>query len=378
MAKILFLTLEGGGNVPPALLIAGELLRRGHEVCFLGHPQQAAQIEGAGFRFEPYRRARTFSAVAARPGLRSTLAWIPLFTDHGPGRDLDDLLSREGVDLVVIDCLLGGAFASARRSGVPTIMLMHTFIRFWSAQWRGPIGLITKVTRSNPLDAVTASVLLTTLRDLDPIALGAGIAADRVRQVGPVLPPLAAAPKRRATAARPRLLVSLSTISQPGQRELLQRLLDAIAELPVDAIVTTGPAIDPATLRVPPNVTAQRFVAHTEIMPTIDLVVGHGGHGTTMLALAHDLPLLMIPLSPMIDQPMVAAAVQEAGAGVALPMKSSVGQLRDAISGLLSDEGARAAARVLGAQIRSANGAQAAADQIEVLAAESEPAHRRR
>jgi len=31
-------------------------------------------------------------------------------------------------------------------------------------------------------------------------------------------------------------------------------------------------------------------------MPEVSLVVGHGGHGTTMQALAHDLPVLLMPM----------------------------------------------------------------------------------
>ena len=365
MAKILFLTVDGGGNVSPALIVAAALAKRGHDVCFLGHRQQAGRIESAGFRFEPYQNARAFSAITAKPGLASTLAWMRVFTDHGPGADAAAFAEREGADLVVVDCLLGGAFAAIKATGVPTVMFMHTFIRFWTAQWRGPIGLVTRLARSNPMDAEVASILLTTMPALDPIALSRGIPAERVAQVGAVLPPISA--RSRKNRDRKRLLVSLSTISQPGQRELLQRVLDAVAELPVDVTLTTGPAIMPSELRVPANVDAQAFVSHSEIMPNIDLVVGHGGHGTTMLALAHSLPLVMFPLSPMIDQPMVANAVAAAGAGIVLPKNSTIERIRDAIAGVLADTQASSAAGVIAKTLRAGAGAEAAADHCESL-----------
>ena len=37
MADILFVTWDGGGNLPPAIGIGRELRSRGHEVRFIGH-----------------------------------------------------------------------------------------------------------------------------------------------------------------------------------------------------------------------------------------------------------------------------------------------------------------------------------------------------
>ncbi|UYP20137.1 hypothetical protein OED52_06230 [Rhodococcus sp. Z13] len=44
--------------------------------------------------------------------------------------------------------------------------------------------------------------------------------------------------------------------------------------------MTTGPAIDPAGLRVPANATVHRYVPHNELVPECSAVVGHGGHAT--------------------------------------------------------------------------------------------------
>ena len=89
----------------------------------------------------------------------------------------------------------------------------------------------------------------------------------------------------------------------------LQRILDATAGLEARVVVTTGPAIDPASLRSAANHEVHRYVPHEELMPQVSLVVGHGGHATTMRALAHDLPLVVVPMHPLLDQPMVGASV---------------------------------------------------------------------
>jgi UDP:flavonoid glycosyltransferase YjiC (YdhE family) len=61
------------------------------------------------------------------------------------------------------------------------------------------------------------------------------------------------------------------------------------------------------------------YLPHEEIMPKASLVIGHGGHSTTMRALAHDLPLLILPVHPMLDQPMIGKAVADVRAGLVDP-----------------------------------------------------------
>ena len=72
MGDILFVTWDGGGNVPPAIGIASELQRRGESVRVLGHEQQRTMIEKAGLRFEPYSHPHPFSSTTPEPWLR----WI--------------------------------------------------------------------------------------------------------------------------------------------------------------------------------------------------------------------------------------------------------------------------------------------------------------
>ena len=40
---------------------------------------------------------------------------------------------------------------------------------------------------------------------------------------------------------------------------------------------------------------------YAELMPDATVVVSHGGHTTAMRALAHDLPVLVLPLDPTLD-----------------------------------------------------------------------------
>ena len=141
MARILFVTWDGGGNLPPALGIAAALRDRGEQVRFLGHEQQRRAIEAAGLRFEPYQHARPWSSTAQADELHGAAAIFSMFTDRGPGQDLLASLGREPADLVVIDCLLLGALQAADRAGLRRAVLVHTFYQYLADSWsRGPAG----------------------------------------------------------------------------------------------------------------------------------------------------------------------------------------------------------------------------------------------
>jgi len=308
VSDLLFLTWDGGGNLPPALGIASELAARGHHVRFLGHPGNRAAVETAGLGFEPYRSARPFSSLS--PG--SPFAQLAMFADRGMGRDALGVLRRSPADLVVVDCLLFGAMEALRQEGVRYAVLEHLYDAYVRGPWlQGPMGLAMRARRLRPHASLAAAeaTIVATLPELDAGSRGGHAAA--LDFVGPVVPPVRA----RRDDGTATVVVSLSTYAFPGMARRLQTLLDAAAGLDVRVVATTGPAVDPEQLRPPANAEVHRFVPHAEVMPAARLVVGHGGHGTTMQALAHDLPLLVMPMHPLLDQPMVGASVQAAGAG---------------------------------------------------------------
>src|SRR5437870_1690799 len=127
MGSILFVTWDGGGNLPPALGIGSELRRRGHAVRFLGHAQQREGIEAAGFRFEAYTSAIRWSSAHQEPGLKGALRIVSVFSDAGPGEDLLASMRSLPADLVVLDCLMFGALEAAGWAGVRRAVLVHSF-----------------------------------------------------------------------------------------------------------------------------------------------------------------------------------------------------------------------------------------------------------
>jgi UDP:flavonoid glycosyltransferase YjiC (YdhE family) len=357
MSEILVVTWDGGGNVPPALGIAAELVARGHGVRFVGHPRQREALTAGGFDVAPSHHARAFSSLETN----SPVALVAMFGDRGLGRDVLDALADRPADVVVVDCLLFGVMAELRAAGTPYVVLEHLYDGYLRGAWmRGPMGLGMRIKRLQPTRSLAEARLrlVASLPSLDPA--GAEPQA-KARWVGPVVP------VAERAGGDPLVLVSLSTYRFPGMAGCLQTILDACAGLDVRVVATTGPAVDPDEIRAPPNAEVHRFVPHTEVMGSACLVIGHGGHGTTMQALAHDVPLVLMPMHPMLDQPMVARSVEAAGAGRVVRKKAGAAELTPVIAAMLDDGPHRAAARRLGAEIRAMPGGTNAADQIEGL-----------
>ena len=349
MAEIVVVTWDGGGNVPPALAIARELVARGHVVRVLGHRSQRETVEAAGFTAVTVREAREFSAG----GTHTDRELVATFGDRGMGRDLLAELRRRPADLVLVDALLVGALDAARSSGTPYAVLEHFFDAYLQGLLRGPLGLVLRAQGLRPGRSLRGAAVrvVTSLPELDPVRPGG-----TVRQVGPVV---AWNPR---VEGDPTVLVGLSTFGYAGMAERLQSVLDACAYLPARVVATTGPHVDPRTLRAPHGVQVHRYVPHAELMPGVSVFVGHGGHGSAMTALAHDVPVVVLPMDPRSDHRMVGSSIERAGAG-------RLGEGPDAVAAavrtLLAEGPHRAAAARLGEAVRSCPGARGGADALE-------------
>lgn len=128
---------------------------------------------------------------------------------------------------------------------------------------------------------------------------------------------------------------------------LLARVVDAFDGAGVNLILTTG---DEKRLRelgsLPSNVFAAAYVPNSSIMSRCSGVVCHGGYSTTIGALLHGRPCVLLPRGA--DHFLHARCVTRLGAAVALdPSEQTAARLRVAISELLEETSMHAAARDL-------------------------------
>jgi len=188
-----------------------------------------------------------------------------------------------------------------------------------------------------------------------------------VRYVGPQLddPDWAARAQWTRPGDQPLVLVALSSVYQ-HQTDLLRRIAQALARLPISVVLTTGQAIDPSQIHAGRNVQVLPAAPHRRVLAQASAVVTHAGHGTVMKALAAGVPLVCIPMGR--DQKDNTARVLRLGAGVQIGKRSTPDRIADAVTEVLGRTQYRAAARRFADLLaREATSTPNGADEAEAM-----------
>jgi UDP:flavonoid glycosyltransferase YjiC (YdhE family) len=373
MARILWLNWSGGGNLPPSLGIARVLTERGHELAFAGRPEMVPRVKTAGFRAIEITQA--YAQVDRYPqGLPLTRPACYL-TSPEVEEEVQSIVAAEA-HLILIDAMFPAALAHAGEFGRPSAVLVHTFVFRQLDMWRKVISNFDGMRQQAgfpglpPLDALwqpRERIISTSLAAFDAAPLAGW---EMVRHAGPVLEDEKFAVPRPlpwpSVDPTPLVMVSFSTMFEQRNADKMQRTLDALADFQVHVVATTAGIVAPSELAVPNNAVVLDYAAHDPIMKRAALVVTHGGHGTAMRALRHGVPIILI-LGLAGDQPFVAAAMQEFGAGIALPGDASVEAIRAAAQQILSTPSFKQNARERAKWLAGVDGAANAADEVESL-----------
>ena len=418
--RFLLALIDAGGTVPPALGVAADLVRRGHQVRVLADPTVSAGANAAGCAFTPWQQAPHVNSLAEQTALIAAfesgnpyraLRALKHFAGHAMTRRFADEViattQSSPVDAVLADGVVPGIVIGALATGLPTAALianvyMRPTVGFplvgtgWSparnvaarardrlaptaAQWL----LARTLPRVNPvvtsfghpplhalfdyLDRCTR-VLVMTSPSFD---FPAPHLPDNVRYVGPQLddPEWAAYQSWQRKGDEPLVLVATSSVYQ-NQTDLLRRIAEAMRALPLRAVLTTGRAVAPQDVLAPPNVEVLQAAPHQQILAHASVVVTHAGHGTVLKSLSAGVPLVCIPMGR--DQRDNTVRVLRLGAGVRLSTRSKPDHIAAAVSEVLSNpQYASAARRFAGVLRREAQTAPSAADEAESLIKQS-------
>jgi UDP:flavonoid glycosyltransferase YjiC (YdhE family) len=339
----LIVSWASGGNLPP-LLAAGRLLAaRNRPVRVLVSAATRAEALNAGFEVVHYGRARDPDMELAFEQQASRL--MALAAGREVALDVCDVVAEVRPELMIVDCMLPAAIAAGESTRTPTASLVHfpyglareQMLRGAGA-WTTDRAQLNVTRRGLGLHPVTddlaawesPELLLVTVPKWFDLAADFPANVIHAGPLGVTRPTgVAGTPGRR-----PLVLLSFSTTVMQGQVALVQRICDAIAAEEADAILTLGPAMQAEAIRVPDNVEALRHADHDQLLPRCGVVVSHGGLGTTLRALAHGKPLLLLPLGR--DQQFNARRVEELGAGIHLPVEASAPEIASALGELLA------------------------------------------
>jgi len=184
---------------------------------------------------------------------------------------------------------------------------------------------------------------------------------------------------------RPTVHATLGTIFS-NVTEVYLTIAEALADEQVNVILTTGRKQNlMERIHGGSNLHIESYIPHTLLLPYCDVVITHGGAGTTMSVLSHGLPMVIIPMSA--DHPF--HAMRCAALGVACVIKQagqfdsylfdryyaelSPDSIRGAVAEVLNNPDYKVRAKLLCDESRSLPGMERALELLTKLAIEKVP-----
>lgn len=360
--RVLCSCLAASGHLFPMLPVAEALRARGHDVVFTSGPEAQADLHGRGFELmvsEPPFGSVIAEAMSRYPDNKfrtgtfeesRSFAFHRLFGELRVEFGMDKAISNAtsfAPELIVNDeaDFIGPLVAATL--GVPNATSGYGFVvgEEWvrlgaegAAAWWRAAGLeprpdgglyrslyMSRVPRS--MQRRLPSGVATT--DLRPISLGEGI-------------PLPA-DLDHLGLDRPLVYVTFGTAF--GDRAPVQEVVDGLANLDVDVIMTTGSRSKELTGTVPANLHVRPFVPQGAVLDRCQLMVTHGGAGSVLGALRYGIPMVVIPLGA--DHNVNADQVERAGAGLKIEAGATTQTICSSVTAVLHGGRFRTAARIL-------------------------------
>jgi UDP:flavonoid glycosyltransferase YjiC (YdhE family) len=359
--RVLFSATRGSGHVQPLLPYARAFVARHHQVVVAAPASVSETLRGTGLAHAPFdhpgddtlrpiwARLHGVSAeeamfIAAREifaGINARVALPKLQAT------IDDWRPH----LVVRDSVEFAALIAAERAGVPHARVAVHSVSFEEALPAlvdEPIDALRTLAGLSP-DAgasLRAEAVFTSFpASLDCVPAGSRMRAPFRARVVEDAPSSAPAPWAPAGDPRPLVYITFGTIvgTVAQARSVYRTSLDAVADLPVRALLTTGRGFDVGALgEIPANVHVAEWIPQRDVLPHVAVLACHGGSGTLLGGLAAGLPMIVVPVNA--DQPHNGRLVAAAGNGITLTTPDA-SALRAAIQTALDAPELRRSAR---------------------------------
>lgn len=411
--KALLVPVGSRGDVQPQLLLGQELARRGHAVTIGASPDFGDWVKRLGFRFVPVGESITEllagnSAMTERNPVLAVPSQIKLVRG-GTLRQVRDLFAAEhDPDVIVSAGLSFGGKMLADKLGVPHVFCCYSLCAMHSSAHAPPVmpvfglprwanralwagftgvfeaglgGVINQLRREQGLPRVRGNwlaihgsqVLLAQdeviggLPDDVPgenLQVPALVARSGDEQpLSDLLERFLRGAGEGMSGAPP--LVYLGFGSMPSvDRERIVKLACELFEMHGARVVLFSPTGEEAGVELPPGVFATGDVDHHALFPRMDLIVHHGGAGTTATALRSGVAQLIVP--HIVDQFFHGRRIAELGLGPAPVPKAelSAAKVAQALKDRFKYWGKAQSVR---ATVQRDGGAGLAADHLEAL-----------
>jgi len=395
MAKILFFNVPTTGHVDPSLPVAGELVKRGHQVDYFLTAAYRERVESTGStfhayegigpdyfegliqRFNPVRLATQLVETSIR--ILPTLGWA---------------VAQLQPQVIVYDSMCPWGKIAAKQAGVTAIASMALLdlpLSYMFKNWEWwtalPVmigvlpwlpGYLQAARRLQKAAGVSVPVfarllnwpgdhnLCYTARSILP---GDPSPAASYTFVGPPTREVAADvpfPFDELDPDQPLVYVSLGTVfnRNPG---FFQACLAAFRERACQVVISTGNGVAASELApLPDNAIVRNYVPQGAILARASLFISHSGANSVHQALLNGVPLLLVP--QQMEQAATAARLAELGVALSLNRRAvnpeNIGRLAER---LLRDSSFRLKAEALGEELNQAGGASRAAEVVETF-----------
>jgi UDP:flavonoid glycosyltransferase YjiC (YdhE family) len=384
--RVLFTTTPGYGHLHPLIPFARALADAGHAVAVAAPAALAEAVAHTGFRHFPSGLDRDINDVF--PQLRTwrgpdRVAFMGREVTGGlwPRQMIPDILALAATwppDLIVRETSEYGGCIAAEALGVP-----HATVAIYV------IGeFVPRDRLAAPLDAHRAAHGLPpdpnvvmrnrylTLRPFppgfqDPLLPVAPTTHYLRPMLGDRTGPEGLPPWVANLPAQPVVYVGLGTVfNEPA---IFCAFIAGLRDESITLVVTDGRNQDPADYgEQPENVHIERYIPLSLLLAHCHLVVTNGGSGTLTAALAHGLPVVVVPVTA--DQPENAARCAALGLGTVVdPTGLTPEAARQAVLAALGDPAYRAAAERMRDEMAALPGPEYAVALLERLAVEKQP-----
>ncbi|MEU3750665.1 MULTISPECIES: nucleotide disphospho-sugar-binding domain-containing protein [Streptomyces] len=388
--RVMFTILPATAHLYPVVPLAWALKSAGHDVCVVSQPDLAGPITAAGLTAvglgdpldhtpktegeeeseseqpDPWDNVVPSASEAHLWDFfhRRILPALPFYypAEPGPGgvTFTDELVAfarRWKPDLVLWDPACIPSPIAARAAGAAHARLLWGLDYFaWSRTLFAPgedplTGVVRPLARRHGYE-VDEEMLLGqwTVDPVPPrLALPLGLPTVPVRMVpyngGSEIPEWLLEHPERA-----RVCVSLGVTTRERSKEghiPLGELLEGLAELDAELVVTANAQQLASLGTLPENVRTVDYVPLTLLLPSCAAILHHGGGGTFTAAATQGVPQLIAPgvRGDFLD---TARYVEERGAGLVVDTpRFTVGAVRDQLARILTEPGFRKGADVL-------------------------------
>lgn len=385
-------TFPAYAHIAPAVPMLAELVRRGHRVTCFVTERFAGPVRGAGAEAVVYPSEFPWAEGPSGSVLDTILAFFA--ESIAPLPAALERLADDRPDLIAHDLAASeGARLLARTWDVPVVQLCPTIASSpgfsmserQAAEATGPEPEPIEADRPAIAEFVERRAKLLADHGIDDappegaehgpnivflprqFQIAPETFDDRFAFVGPCLDPAPIEGGWQPPDDRPVVLVSLGSSYTPDQAEFLRSCADRLAGTPWHVVMTLGHRITAADLGpLPGNVEAHQWLRHPEVLRHAKAFVTHAGMGSVMEALAHGVPMVLVPHH--IDQRVIARQAADLELGrVLLREDDAPSRLVAALDEVASSPRVAAAVAAMRRHVLDAGGARRGADVVESL-----------